>query len=58
MLKEREAQVTEEYDKVLREKLAGVCEFGYPAVSMIFLLKFSSEMRFQLLLLQSVFLKM
>lgn len=24
MLKEREAQVTEEYDKVLREKLAGL----------------------------------
>lgn len=25
MLKEREAQVTEEYDKVLRQKLSGVC---------------------------------
>lgn len=24
MLKEREAQITEEYDKVLREKLAGM----------------------------------
>lgn len=30
MLKERETQVTEEYDKVLREKLAGDCDFGQP----------------------------
>jgi len=28
MLKERETQVTEEYDKVLRQKLSGVWEFG------------------------------